>query len=154
MQNSSQSSLRHAGPAASLPCKGCWLAGSVLQQFGVRSISGLLCTWVDAVRDGQGRKHGLKRGIKRQAEKEKEKRKQAKTKQEKFSLRYYTGVGWDCWIPNNFTPLSWRDVTEQMFFILTRDFVLRLMPAGYTQVFKILTHNPERKAFRSQKRLH
>lgn len=59
------------------------------------------------------------RGIKRQAKK-KENRKQAKTKQEKFSLRYYTGVGWDCWIPHNFTPLSWRDVTEQMFFILTR----------------------------------
>lgn len=38
-------------------CKGCWLAQSVYQWFGIWSISGLLCTWVDAGRNGQGRKH-------------------------------------------------------------------------------------------------
>lgn len=58
---------------------------------------------------------------------------------------YYSRAGWHCWTPHSFTAWSWKDVTEQIFSILTRR--LSYSTASYTQVFKIPTHNPGRKVF-------
>lgn len=104
--------------------------------------------------EGMGKGDSMgQRAIKRQAVKEK--RETENQNQARIVLfGYYSRAGWHGWIPHSFTALSKKDVSEQIFSIPSRRLSLKAA-ASYAQVFKIfLIHNPGRKVFQSQKRLH
>lgn len=135
------------------PCKGCWLAHSA------PSAQGAECFWIAVHARGCGKERAKDRawangefeGMLQKKKGNWENQNQARV----AFIGYCRRTGCLFWTPHSSTALGWKDVTEQIFSILTRRPSSSLKAtASYNQVFKILTHNTGRKVFQSQKRLH
>lgn len=153
MEDSSQTTPHHAGPGTCPPCKGCWLAHSA------PSAQGAECFWIAVRVCGCGKERARDRAWAKgefEGMLQKKKGNWENQNQARVALiGYYRRTGCQFWTLRSSTALAWKDVTEQVFSILTRRPSSSLKAtASYTQVFKILTHNTGRKVFQSQKRLH